>query len=67
MPMMSIISDDPLIPFKGGFVVRASTAIWFIEASWRLTFAVAPDGRLKVSPRQAVTDADDRFIRVASR
>lgn len=54
---------DTLIPFKGGFVARASVAMWMLDASWRLTFTVAPDGRLQVGPRQAVTPDDDRFIR----
>ena len=61
--MQTASVTDPLIPFAGGFVVRASVAAWFIETSWRLTFTVSPDGRLQVGPRHAVSPADDAFIR----
>ena len=61
--MQMVSATDALIPFAGGFVARASTAVWFIETSWRLTFTVSPDGRLQVGPRSAVTPADDAFIR----
>jgi hypothetical protein len=55
-------TDDPLIPLSGGFVVRTSIVTWLIDAGFRLQFRVV-DGHLDVSPRAAITPADDRFIR----
>jgi hypothetical protein len=53
---------DPLITLTGGFVVRASVVTWLIDAGFRLRFRVA-DGHLDVSPRSAITSADDAYIR----
>lgn len=55
-------ATDALIPLAGGFTCRASVAVWLIEASFRLDFKVI-GGQLDVSPRSAITAADDRFIR----
>lgn len=54
--------EDVLLPLAGGFAIRASVWAWMVEASFRLTFKVLPDGRLHVSPRSAITLADARFI-----
>lgn len=55
-------ADDALISLTGGFVIRAAVAIWLIDASFRLQFAVA-DGDLNVWPKAAITPDDDRYIR----
>ena len=53
---------DVLIPLRGGFSCRTSVAMWLIDASWRLRFRVV-GAELEVSPQDAITPADDRFIR----
>lgn len=55
-------ATDPLIPFKAGFTARTSVVVWYLTASWRLTFTVA-DGHLDVAPRKNLTPSDDAFIR----
>ena len=58
---MSPATDVP-ITLRGGFVVRTSVFSWLIDASFRLTFAVA-DGSLIVRPRRAITASDDTYLR----
>ena len=53
---------DTLIPLLGGFAARASTVVWLLETSFRLRFRVV-DSELVVSPKRAITTADDAFIR----
>ncbi len=60
--MLAPFTDDVLIPLADGFVCRTSVAVWLIKASFRLNFAVVDD-QLEVSPRSAITQADDRFLR----
>jgi hypothetical protein len=56
--------DDPLVPLRGGLVIRTSHLVWLLEAGERgLRFRVDDDGSLVVSPRSAITAADDAFLR----
>jgi hypothetical protein len=61
--MTAPVTEDVLIPLRGGFVVRTSIVLWLCEVSFRLRFDVLADGGLYVSPRMAITPADDQFLR----
>lgn len=62
--MATPATDDPLVPLRGGLVIHASHLVWLLEAGERgLRFRVDDDGSLVVSPRSAITAADDVFLR----
>lgn len=56
-------SEDVLLSLHGGATCLASVWDWMVEASFRLTFKTLSDGRLHVSPREAITLADAAFIK----
>lgn len=53
---------DPVLPLRGGFMIRESIAMWLIDASFRLQFAIVADA-LVIAPPGAMTAEDVAFVR----